>query len=157
MLWLWAALGLLLAGVALAFWIWRPLGRWGKEIQAERARESFRLQRERLEANFMSAAARTGKPRGLRWKDCDFENDIELARERETGRLVALISVTIQFEAIEGSDMEGLPAVGNLRNATAVFYFERGQWLTTGKAVFNLNPVEVIEHFKNQYEHLLAH
>ena len=48
--------------------------------------------------------------------------------------------------------MEGLPAVGNLRNASAVFYFERGHWLTAGKAVFNLNPGEVIQHFKNQYE-----
>jgi hypothetical protein len=157
MVWLWVLLGILLVGAVLAVWLWRPLGRWGKEIQVERARELFRLQRERLEANFMSAAARSGKPRGLLWKDCDFEDTIELARERQTGRLVALVSVTIQFEAVEGSDMEGLPAVGNLRNASAVFYFDRGQWLTSGKAVFNLNPVEVIEHFKNQYEHVLAH
>jgi hypothetical protein len=157
MLWLWVVLGILLVGAALAVWLLRPLGRWGKEIQVERARELFRLQRERLEANFMSAAARSGKPRGLRWKDCDFEDNIELARQRQTGELVALVPVTVQFEAVEGSDMEGLPAVGNLRNATAVFYFDRGQWLTTGKAVFNLNPVEVIAHFKNQYEHVLAH
>jgi hypothetical protein len=156
MVWLWVALGIALVAIVLILSIWRPLGRWGKEIQVERARELFRLQRERLEANFMSAAARTGKPRGLRWKDCDFEDAIELARERETGRLVALVSVAIQFEAVEGSDMEGLPAVGNLRNASAVFYFECGQWLTGGKAVFNLNPAEVIEHFKNQYEHVVA-
>src|SRR6266852_4635272 len=77
---------------------------------------------------------------------------VELARERKTGQLVALVPVTIQFEAIEGSDMEGLPAVANLRNASAVFFFHRGQWLTVGKAVFNLNPVEVIQHFKNRYE-----
>ena len=38
------------------------------------------------------------------------------------------------------------------KNASAVFHFERGQWLTTGKAVFNMNPDEVIQHFKNQYE-----
>jgi hypothetical protein len=110
------------------------------------------LQRELLEARFVTAASATGKPRGLRWKDCAFENELELARERGTGQLVALVPVSIRFEAIEGSDMEGLPAVGNLRNASAVFYFQRGQWLTVGKAVFNLNPVEVIQHFKNQYE-----
>ena len=92
--------------------------------------------------------------RGLRWKNCDFENTIELARERRSGQLVALVPFTIQFEAISGSDMEGLPAVDNLRNASAVFYFQRGQWYTTGKAVFNLNPAEVIQHFKNQYEHV---
>ena len=52
--------------------------------------------------------------------------------------------------------MEGLPAVGNLRNASAVFYFQRGHWHTTGKAVFNLNPAEVIQRFKNQYEPVAA-
>ena len=152
MLWLWVVLGILLVGAALAVWLLRPLGRWGKEIQVERARELFRLQRERLEANFMSAAARSGKPRGLRWKDCDFEDNIELARQRQTGELVALVPVTVQFEAVEGSDMEGLPAVGNLRNATGVFFFRGGRWRTVGKAVFNLNPGEAIEHFKQQYE-----
>src|SRR5437660_4401835 len=152
----WILVGGIPLGAAALFMAWRPLRRLGKGIQTERARELFLLQRERLEARFVTAASATGKPRGLIWKDCDFENDVQLARERKTGQLVALVSVTIQFEAIEGSDMEGLPAVGNLRNASAVFYFHRGQWHTTGKAVFNLNPVEVIEHFKNQYEHVMA-
>jgi hypothetical protein len=155
-MWPWLILGGIPAAAAAALLGWRPLRRLGKGIQIERARELFLLQRERLEARFVTAAGASGKPRGLRWKDCDFENEIELARERKTGQLVALVSVTIAFEAIEGSDMEGLPAVGNLRNASAVFYFHRGQWHTTGKAVFNLNPVEVIEHFKNQYEHVMA-
>ncbi len=152
MVWLWLSLVVILGLAIVAILTWRPARSLGKEIQIERARELFVLQRERLEANFMTAASRTGKPRGLRWKDCDFDNDLELARERSTGQLVALVPVTIQFEAIEGSDMEGLPAVGNLRNASAVFFFQRGQWHTVGKAVFNLNPVEVIQHFKNHYE-----
>ena len=50
------------------------------------------------------------------------------------------------------SDMEGVAAVGNLRNASAVFFFHRGHWMTVGKAVFNMNPNEAIAHFKNQYE-----
>jgi hypothetical protein len=154
--WLWSipVVLLLVAGLLLLFR--RPLRSLGKGIQVERARELFVLQRERLEAKFVTAASATGKPRGLRWVDCAFENEIELARERATGQLVALVPVTIQFEAVEGSDMEGLPAVGNLRNASAVFFFQRGQWLTAGKAVFNLNPVEVIEHFKNHYERVIV-
>jgi len=152
--WPWLLAGVLLVGILLLL-LRRPLRSLGKEIQVERARESFLLQRERLEAKFMTAAAATGKPRGLRWKDCTFERDVELARERQSGQLVALVPLTVQFEAIEGSDMEGLPAVANLRNASAVFFFQRGQWLTVGKAVFNLNPVEVIQHFKNRYEHVI--
>ncbi len=150
-MWPWLSLAILLSLVLLII-IWRPLRSWGKVVQIERARELFLLQRERLEAKFVTAAEASGKPRGLRWKDCAFENELELARERSTGQLVALVPVTIEFEAVEGSDMEGLPAVGNLRNASAVFYFRHGHWLTVGKAVFNLNPVEVIQHFKNQYE-----
>jgi hypothetical protein len=151
--WLWLIPVVLLLGV-VAVLVWHPLRLFGREVQAERARELFRLQRERLEAQFLTAAAATGKPRGLRWKDCAFEDSLQLARDRKSSQIVALVSVTIQFEAIEGSDMEGLPAVGNLRNASAVFFFQRGQWLTVGKAVFNMNPDEALEHFKNQYEAL---
>jgi hypothetical protein len=149
--WHWLLAGVLLVGILLLL-LRRPLRSMGKEIQVERGRELFLLQRERLEAKFVTAAAASGKPRGLRWKDCAFEREVELARERQTGQLVALVPITVQFEAIAGSDMEGLPAVANLRNASAVFFFQRGQWLTVGKAVFNLNPVEVIEHFNNRYE-----
>src|SRR5260370_41581744 len=86
------------------------------------ARDMFQAQRTELEAAFYAAGSASGKPRGLRWKACEWEPGAEFARETATGRLAALVGVTIQFEAIEGSDMEGLPAVGNLRNASAVFF-----------------------------------
>jgi hypothetical protein len=131
---------------------WRPLKRFGGQVQLERARELFKLQRELLEAGFLAAAAATGKPRGLRWLECQWDSSLEFVRERKTGEIVALVGVVIRFEAVEGGDMEGLPAVGNLRNASAVFFFHRGQWMTVGKAVFNMNPNEAVEHFKNVYE-----
>jgi hypothetical protein len=112
----------------------------------------FQQQREHLEADFLRAAGASGKPRGLRWIECEWESDATFARDRKTGELTALVGVTIQFEAIAGSDMEGLPAVGNLRHASGVFFFRGGRWRTIGKAVFNLNPRETIEHFKQQYE-----
>jgi hypothetical protein len=150
-MWIWWLLGAaLVLGIVLL--LRRPMRSFGKQVQGERALELFKLQRERLEAKFLTAAAATGKPRGLRWKDCQWEREAELVRERRTGQIAALVGVTIQFEAIEGSDMEGLPAVGNLRNASAVFFFHRGHWDTVGKAVFNMNPNEAVEHFKNVYE-----
>ena len=45
-------------------------------------------------------------------------------------------------------------AVGNLRHASAVFFFDRGKWHTDGRAIFNLAPNEALEHFKNQYQRL---
>ena len=145
---------IVVALLILVMVIWRPLRSFGKEVQIERARELFKLQRERLEAHFLKAAAATGKPRGLRWKDCQWDSAVEFVREFKTGQIAALVAVTIQFEAVEGSDMEGLPAVGNLRNASAVFFFHRGRWHTAGRAVFNLNPDEAVAHFRNQYEPL---
>ncbi|MDW8267149.1 MAG: hypothetical protein RMJ52_17650 [Gemmataceae bacterium] len=147
-LWLVLAVGVLL-GVALLI---RPLRSWFRTVQGERAHELFQLQRERLEAMFLRAAAATGKPRGLRWKQCVFEPEIALARDRRSQQLLALVPVTIHFEAVEGSDMEGLPAVALPRSASAVFYFQGGQWQTAGKAVFNMSPVEALEHFKQHYE-----
>ena len=67
---------------------------------------------------------------------------------------MALVGVTISFEAIEGGDMEGLEAVGNLRNASAVFFYQDGQWQTGGRVIFNLNPDEAVEHFKQGYERI---
>jgi hypothetical protein len=152
MWWPWLVVGLVVLGVVVVVLLWRPLRAFGREVQLERARELFKLQRERLEARFLSAAAATGKPRGLRWKDCQWDSEVAFVRERKTGQIAALLGVTIQFEAVEGGDMEGVAAVGNLRNASAVFFFHRGQWQTVGKAVFNMNPHEAVEHFKNQYE-----
>jgi hypothetical protein len=148
----WVALAVVVAAAFLVL-MWRVGARAAGSL--EQARAAFPAQREQLQAEFFAAAAASGKPRGLRWKACEWAPGVELARERATGRLAALVGVTIQFEAVAGSDMEGLPAVGNLRNASAVFFFHRGRWHTTGKAVFNLNPDEALEHFGKQYERLL--
>lgn len=152
--WFWVAGAAAIATVAAA---WKPLLRMGREVQTERARESFRLQRERMEAKFLDAARATGKPRGLIWKDCDFEPGLTLARDKRTGQLIGLVPVTISFDAVPGGPMEGVEAVGNLRNATAVFEFSRGHWTTTGHAVFNLNPDEAIKHFHADFEAIEVH
>jgi len=142
---------LLVGGV---FFAWRRLRVFGGQVRIERAREMFNLQREHLEAQFFKAAAASGKPRGLRWLGCQWTEPVEFVRDRQTGLFAALVGVTIQFEAIEGGDMEGLPAVSNLRNASGVFFFQAGQWSTVGRAIFNMNPDEAAAHFSNQYERI---
>ncbi len=147
--WLW-----LLLPLALLFGTFLLRRRRGPRIPVAELQKRFLQQREHLEAAFFTAAAASGKPRGLRWKDCEWESEVAFARERQTGQLAALVAVTVAFEAIEGGEMEGVAAVGNLRVASAVFFFAAGRWRTTGKAIFNLNPAEAIEHFKGQYERL---
>src|SRR6266404_1652515 len=150
----WMLILLVPLAVVLAFVAGRAARSFGGQVATERARELFKLQRERLEAQFLTAAAATGKPRGLVWKDCQWDDPVEFVRERKTGQIHALVGVTIAFEAVPGGDMEGVAAVGNLRNASAVFAFNKGHWRTQGKAVFNMNPDEAIRHFQEQYERI---
>lgn len=125
---------------------------WRHEFQTARARELFFLQRERLAGLFLKAAAQSGKPRGLRWTQCIFESELVLARDLNSRQLIGLVPLTIHFEAIEGSDMEGHSEVGYPRSASALLFFARGQWHTAGKAIFNLSPREAIERHKDQLQ-----
>jgi hypothetical protein len=148
----WAAVagGLALLG-GLVLWFFY---RGGTRRREQQARAQFPRWRETLRTQFFTAAAASGKPKGLRWKECQWEDWVEFARHRKTGDLVALECVTLHFEAIPGGDMEDVPAVGLPRNATAVFFFNRGYWHTLGKVVFNKNPDEAAEHFRSEYERL---
>lgn len=75
-----------------------------------------------------------------------------MARDRANGELVGLVGVTISFEAIEGGGMEEVEAVGNLRAATAVFNWSGREWTTQGRAVFNLEPREVLERYRDSLD-----
>jgi hypothetical protein len=145
----WAAVLLIVAGSLLTI----P---WSRRRRAERilnaARRQFRLRREWLEAKFVTVASNSGHPRGLTWVECEFENEAALARDRVSGQLRAFVAVTIRFAAVEGGPMEDMEAVGNRRAATAVFLHDGQQWTTDGRAIFNLNPTEAIEHFQHKLE-----
>jgi hypothetical protein len=154
-LWFWVILagvflvGLLVAGVLYALPRMRERN---MKVELEDARRTFHRRREWLEARFLSVASQSGKPRGLRWADCDFENDVAFARERRTGRLRALVGVSIQFEAVEGGGMEDVKAVSNRKAATVVFRLDGPDWEVDGRALFNLNPAQTIEQFQHELE-----
>src|SRR4051812_19911783 len=107
--------GTLLVGLA-AVLAWRSLRRLRAAAELRRARDEFQRDHSRLEAKFLHAAALTGKPRGLRWKAALWEPAVEFVREKKTGKLAALAAVAVQFEAIEGGDMEDVAAVADLKN-----------------------------------------
>ncbi len=152
----WIALsvaGGLIAILAVVYFAWRPYWSMRQEKMLARARREFHLRREQLEAHFVRRASNSGKPRGLRWVDCDFDDDVTYARDRHSGRLSAFVATTISFEAVEGGGMEDVEAVSNLRAATAVFSFdEKTRWTTDGRAIFNLNPAEAIQYYQANLE-----
>lgn len=129
-----------------------PLSRRWQTWDARRAIELFHRRREMLEAKFIDLARSLGKPRGLRWLDCEWSKEVTFARDRISGLLTAFVAVNIRFEAIEGGDMEDVAAVGTLRDAVAVFHFHQGVWGTGGKALFNMNPQSALEKLVAQFE-----
>jgi hypothetical protein len=148
--WILGGLGLLIAvGIGLAC---RPIAAALREIRVERARELFHLQRERLEAKFFDLASASGRPRGLRWVEADWEDGVSFVRERRSGEMAALVGITVRFEAVPGGGMEDNPNVSNLRDATAVFHYYRGRWMTEGRALFNMSPDGAIHRYQDQYE-----
>jgi hypothetical protein len=124
----------------------------GRQLPLEQAKRLFHLRREWLEARFFTMAGSSGKPRGLTWVDCEFEDDVSFARDRGTGQLRAFVGVTIRFAAVEGGEMEGNENVGRLRAATAVFLLKSDEWQTQGRAIFNLSPGQAIAHFREELE-----
>jgi hypothetical protein len=140
-----------LGSIALVYAWPRICGR-NALITLEHARATFHRRREWLEARFLTLAAQSGKPRGLRWVDCEFENDVAFARDRKTHHFRALVGVAIQFEAVEGGDMEHVEAVANRKAATVVFRLDGPEWEVDGRALFNLNPAQTIEQFQHELE-----
>ncbi len=154
---LYAALGVILL-IVLGIWLfWRPIMNLWQDVQIEKAKELFSLERERLEARFFDQAAQSGKPRGLRWKSIEWNDDVVFVRDRETGDLLALVGVTVYFEPIEGEALEDNPNATTPRDATAVFQFTRRNWASTGRVLFNMDPQLMIHRYRDRFEVLAAH
>jgi hypothetical protein len=134
-------------------WLMRGVfGRWTGSRNIARALRRLPDDRPALERQFFEVAASSGKPRGLTWKSCEFDDVALLARDRATADLYALVRVTIAFEATPAGGMEEVEAVGNLRCATALFEWRANAWTSQGRAMFNLEPHEAIEHYRKMLE-----
>lgn len=148
MIYILVAIALLLAGGL----VWLSLRPWLFARRVEAVQREFARDRTALENAFQKAASASGKPRGLAWKQCIFQDSLLLARDRANGDLVGLVGVTVSFEAIEGGGMEEVEAVGNLRAGTALFSHNGRKWATQGRVVFNLEPREVLERYRESLE-----
>lgn len=156
MIYFFIAVGILIAVVTLILLVGQPLLKNLQRREAEAAMRTFRIQREQLEAKFFDIASRLGKPRDLRWLDCDWLDRVTFGREVESGLLTAFVAVNIRFEAVAGGDMEDVEAVGTVRDAAALFHYRDGSWGTGGRALFNMNPTDALERLNDQYEAIEA-
>jgi len=140
-----------LAGVATAIAL-RPVRLARQAERIARAQRDFHRQREPLEAKFIEIAASRGKPRGLRWVDVDFDDDVVYARDRRSRQLKALVAIEVSFEAIEGGGMEEVENVAKAKAATAEFLHDGSRWITEGKVYFNLAPSATVKYLATDME-----
>jgi len=140
-----------LAGVATMLAL-RPLRQARQAERLARAQRDFHRQREPLEAKFFDLAAISGKPRGLRWTNIDFDDDVVYARCRKTRRLKAMVAIEVSFEAVEGGGMEEVEAVSRIRAATAEFIHNGERWTTSGRVYFNLAPSATVKYLAADLE-----
>jgi hypothetical protein len=105
-----------------------------------------------LEAKFIDRAAASGKPRGLRWTNVVFDDDVIYVRDRKNRSLRALVAIEVSFEAVEGGGMEEVEAVSNVRAATAEFLYDGVRWCTAGRVYFNLVPAAAVKYLSADME-----
>jgi hypothetical protein len=154
----WTVVGLAIVGGAL-------LVVWGASVVARNKRHqaaeysvaklAFRRRREYLEARFVTLASKTNAVQGFTWGECDFANDVSFARDRSSGELRALVGVTITFEPADEHELSSLGSAGcngSILAATAVFRYVGDEWLSDGRAIFNLDPGETIRRFGHELE-----
>ena len=152
MMWWWLAIGIVVAVLGIVAVTAVPLAQRWQRREAQQAAKLFQQQRAQLQVTFLERARAIGKPRGLKWLNCDWLEAVTFARDRQSQLLTAFAGINIHFEAIEGGDMEDVAAVSTVRDAVAVFLFQNGSWGTGGKALFNMNPQEAIERLVAQFE-----
>jgi hypothetical protein len=125
------------------------VGRWWRRfaltVRLERARESFRLQKSRLEELLVRQAQTHAPIRGLKWRQCQFTHEplwLLDARHRHVATLVP-IAVTFQPEtpAAFGDD----PSLEEPRHGVVLLVFSRGQWHWSGRTLFNLSLTQAAE------------
>ncbi len=135
-----------------------------RERRTHEAVERFPIDRERLEAEFLDRVQSLKRPRGLKWGDIRWHDDVrfavlqsgkaELAGTRDDAEpvVLAFVSVSVRFEAVEGGGMEDVQAVSEWRDATAVFRFMEGRWQTDGQVLFNMGPEDALRRLAGECE-----
>lgn len=136
--------------LGLIAWLW-----WRRRHTTERlasARDLFHLRREWLEADFVKLASRGVGASELAWSDCDFDDEVTFATARTNRNLCALVAITICVVPSEEDGDEDARRSAERREATAVFHFDGRRWFAEGRTIFNLNPLEAIEHFQHELQ-----
>jgi hypothetical protein len=114
----------------------RPLRLFLEDLHLDHARDQFRLQREWLEARFVSSLNQNDPIEGQRWDDAHWHDEVYWARDRQSRRLLALVGVHFESDPFE--------VVSTHRMSTALFEYRKGRWSAEGKRLNEVRPDEAV-------------
>lgn len=109
-----------------------------RTTEVEQARSRFRREREWLETGFLDALSRLDAVERLRWEEAHWGDEVIWARDRQNGRLHALVGV--EFDPDPFDEYPDHPA----RHATVLFEFHRGRWRADGRRLDEVRPNEAV-------------
>ena len=101
--------------------------------------DRFRYDREQLEAKFFDLARAAA---GEDWDAAEFDGAAQFVRDRDAGRISALVEVVL------------LRGPRPASHATSLFHVHKGRWTTHGRMFENINPEEALERYHDRYEAL---
>ncbi len=135
-----AIAGLIVCLGLLTAWriVRRPIALYAEEQRADDARTEFRMQREWLEARFLTQLGRIDPVERIRWEDAHWRDEVVWVRERQTRIFLALIGVHFEGQSF---DEFGVPST---RQATALFEFRNRRWHAEGKRLDEVRPHEAV-------------
>ena len=134
----WIIWGLVLPSCLVSSWliIRKPLRQVVEELGFDQGRSRFRLEREWLEARFLSALTKLDPIERLRWEGARWDDRVHWARDHQTRRLLALVEVHFDPDPFE---TPGDPVADH---ATALFEYRKGRWSADGKRLDATRPHE---------------
>ncbi len=167
--------GIIAIGLSTGFFGWIWVRRLRCFPPLDQLRRDFHWQRERLEAKLVQLADEQVKnEQGQNGISCsdrfDFDDDVAYVRNRYTGELSSLVTVTIRRQAESGpanpdptsqaplprnrfaSRADTFSLHGRLQVATAIFRHDGTRWETDGRIIFHLNPSETVRFYRHDLE-----
>ena len=144
--------GAVLPACVVSAWliVRRPVRHLAEELHVDHARSIFRLQREWLEARFLTALGRIDPVERVRWEAAHWHDEVLWARDRQSRVLLALIGVHFDEPTFEE------PGESTPRHATALFEYRKGRWCPDGKRLDEIRPDEAV--LRNQrFEPVVTH
>lgn len=142
-----AALMLVLMGV-----ISKPGRDHRLPIDFPRAVDSFRMQREHVEAKFLDLARWIGNVPAVCRIEYEWQRNATFARDLETDLITAFVAIGVRFVEVRPGKHGDFVQINSQCDATALFHYRDGWWETSDCGFLHVDPVRAVIRLQDHFE-----